>query len=650
MPQRIARSLFTVLVLLHAAMSSGGPAAQSAPAPSPEAVPAVPVAPRLPFYLRGIDLAQPSQHAFKGWPPPELIERPYWMPWGWMTFQRAQLFSQPVVLVLSNPWNRSAQRAMSETFGDKRVLSQMNGGFLSLLVSADRRPDLRERYGSATWPTVVLLLPDGKPMISQANPSGVALPISVGLVKPDAMLFVLDQGRLYFDKWSKVLQGVAEVYEKKVLEDDLKPGAVKETASDAVARWLVGNVDAANGGFGAFPKFLAPGVVELASIREDRMVPALVDPARESLRKLVASPLHDDRDGGFHRMAAAAGFKEIQYEKMLEGNVDWIRELAYALRRGADPEFRAALADTSRFVTSVLARPGGGFYQAQIADSRSDDGGAYWNAESHAAIEPPPVDKLVLSGPNALAGAALLRAGYALDDRALEDAGRAAIDLVLARAYTRGRGVLHVIEPQPEEHRFLVSQADVAFAFIDAYETTGDPRLLDAAKDLVDFAVRNLQAPGESALRDFLPIGPVQGLLKLPKRIVTDNARIARVMLRLAALGQGAEYRDGAYRILSAFAGDLVAYHTKAVEPALAIEEAVREPVVLTVDGNPSDPKTAAWRRAALRVPRVWTVVRTGDSGAPPGLSIAFGGRSAPATRPETLADEISRRVAQDAP
>ena len=74
----------------------------------------------------------------------------------------------------------------------------------------------------------------------------------------------------------------------------------------------------------------------------------------------------------------------------------------------------------------------------QAADPGSPDGGGYWRGETEKT---PPVDPIVLSGPNAAAGAALIRAGHWLDDPQLSSAGRAALDLVYERAYALGQGV-----------------------------------------------------------------------------------------------------------------------------------------------------------------------------------------------------------------
>ena len=98
---------------------------------------AAPIA--LPPYLKGIDLNLPAQAAFKGWPPKEMEERPYWLSWTALSLQRASLFNQPIFLLVTVPWNRSAQRMAQEVLSDPLVLRTLNQNYISLLVSADRR-------------------------------------------------------------------------------------------------------------------------------------------------------------------------------------------------------------------------------------------------------------------------------------------------------------------------------------------------------------------------------------------------------------------------------------------------------------------------------------------------------------------------------
>lgn len=602
-----------------------------------------------PVPLRGIELDRPAQVAFRSWPPPELVERLYALPWMSKSFWRAVLFSRPVALILTVSWNRFAQRLFEETLRDPAVLRALNDGYVTVVVSADRRPDIRERYHTGNWPVVAFLLPNGKPILSPANPQGVALPISFGFEPPDRMLYLLEQGQIYWRKWPRLLVGVGEVWGEREtnLLEPRQEGRVAEEASDALARWLLGSFDAEHGGFEAAPKYVLGGLAEYAALREARFLPALAAPARTTLLKLVDSPLFDHRDGGVHRIAAAPNWGLLQYEKMLEVNAELVRELALALRFwGEDDKLRSALDGTVGFLLRDLARPGGGFYLAQCADPRSKDGGGFWAAPERPS-EAPPVDRLVLSGANATAGAALLRAAARTGDEATERAGREALDLVLARGYEPARGVLRVLEPLPEPFRFLWDQADVAFALADAYETTGERRYLAAAKDIVDFAIHNLAGPGEKIFRDRLPEQAPVGLLANERHPIGPNARLARAMLRLAVHGLGEGYRDRARGILEGYAGDLVPYRTHGIEPALAIEELVRDPVVIRIEGDPARPEVRALRTAALAVPWPWTVVATGPASAAPAAVVEFGTARARVARPAELARQVSEMIRQ---
>jgi uncharacterized protein YyaL (SSP411 family) len=327
---------------------------------------------------------------------------------------------------------------------------------------------------------------------------------------------------------------------------------------------------------------------------------------------------------------------------MLAGNADVLRELTVALRGGDDPALRVAAADTARFITTVLARPGGGFFNAQIADPKSPDGGDYWRAAKPDAA--PPVDRTVFAGSNALAGAALLRAGAVLGDASLEVAGRGALDLVLERAVESGRGASHVIEPDPENERFLATQADVAFALVDAYESTGEPRYLAAATDIAGFVVGNLKVGDETAFRDVLPTANPPGILDMVIRPMGANARLARVLNRLDRLGALPDGRARAEAILANFAADLTVYGVRGIEPALAIEEILGEPVIVKIEGPASSPETRALRRAALTLSRTFTIVATGP-GTTPSATLSYRGAKRQTSDPKRLPHELAGLV-----
>jgi uncharacterized protein YyaL (SSP411 family) len=593
--------------------------------------------PALPFFLEGVDLTQPAQHAFRSWPPEAVRDRAYWLPWSWLTFQRANILRQPVLLVLTVPWSHPAQKVMTDTLSDVAVLRVANESVLMVLVNADRRPDIRDRYRTGNIPALNLLLPNGMPMLSQANPSGLALPISLGYVRPDGLIFALQEGKVYFDRWDSVLAGVASAFEERTRQEPPTAAPVRVEASDFLARWLLGNFDADEGAFAPAPRAIVPWLSEYAALRSARGLPALDAPARSALERVVRSPLRDRRDGGLHRLASLPAWGGIQYEKVLEVQARFLREAAMTLRRGESEEVRGAAGEAIGFLASVLERPGGGFHNAQAADVHSADGGGWWT-EDRSLRAAPPIDRTPLTGANAMAGAALLRAGSILEDSRALEMGRRAIDQVVEHGVLPGRGALHTLDGVGADRRFLESQAETAFGLVDAHESTGDARVLRAAADVADFALRNLSREGEVALRDSLATGAEIGLLASPRWPIEANLRLARALVRLHhhGLGEG-RYLARAGEIVGALAADPASNGVAGIEAALAIEELSREPAVVVVDGPPGSASTEALRRAALRSEVLWTVVRAGDPVAPSRARLSREGKEAYAETPEAL-------------
>jgi len=552
---------------------------------------------RGPSYFDGFDPNVPAPETYRGWPTPEILEQFYGISWSQRAFRRAALFGQPVFFVLTVNWNRAGQELARTALQDAEVLHRLNQGYITVLVNADLRPDIRERYQTGGWPVLAFLLPDGNPMLSRVNERGVAKPITTSAVDRDSLLFLLREASVYWGRQRESLLTGGARWAAEEGPDPPEPGAVQAPASEVMARWLLGNADREQGGFGAGAKYLVPALDEYAGVREARGLPALRAHSRLTLEILVSSPLFDRREGGMHRLATAPDFGKIQYEKMLTGNGQLLRELVGSLRRAESTELRLALKKTAGFIVDKLGRDPSGFYLAQGADPDSDDGGGYWKRGGKG--EPPPVDRLVLSGPNAIAGAAVLRAGLFLDDPQLIARGRSALDLVHEQAVLSGRGVGHAIEPVRDPRVYLTTLADVALAFLDGYETTGQPRDLLAAREIVDFARANLKDPKDTTYRDHLPSPSALGLLVNERRPLRSNVRLARAMLRLALHRQGEVYRDEAVATLANFTGDLSLYGVHGIEAALAVEEAIAEPLRIRIEGPVDAPGASALRRAA---------------------------------------------------
>jgi len=478
-------------------------------------------------------------------------------------------------------------------------------------------------------------------MLSEVNEMGRAKPITTSEVDVDSLSYLLHEGLVYWGRWRGQLMEAGRRWTEDEGPEEFEPGLVEASFSEAMARWLLGNADRVEGGFGAAPKFLVAGLDEYAALRAARGLPAVRGHSRVTLERLVSSPLFDGREGGMHRLAGALSFSQVQYEKLLTGNAQLMRELVWSLRGEESPDLRDALSKTASFVTETLARPEGGFFLAQVADPGSKDGGGYWRGPRTGPA--PPIDRIVLSGANAVAGAALLRAAAWLGDDALAEAGLAALDLVHERAYRPGRGVQHAIEPRGHGGIFLAAQADVALAFLDGYESTGDRRLLEAARDIVDFVGSNLKDPFVPVYLDRLSGRAPIGLLANPRRPLKPNTRMARAMRRLELHGLGESYRTRGVGLLKHFTGDLSLFGVHGVEAALALEEFASEPLRIRIAGKSKAAREL--RRVAVNSPWPWTVILSGPAEGRVVATVSWGDQTREVFDPRRLHETIRELV-----
>jgi len=550
----------------------------------------------------------PVQQQFADWPPPDLLHRNYWFPWSWRTFQRASLFNRPVFLLIDSRWNLNAHHAREELLGDATIQERLNQGYITIYVNADERPDIVERYQTGTMPVMSLLLPSGNPLITKNTPTGEGMPITIGAVDLERMLFLLEQGNIYYDMWTNFLTHVGQEWAGMVEPEDPISGEVDSDASDEMFQWMSANWDRTDGGFGLAPKYLIPGLPEYARIRKARYLPAAAELTANYLPRMLSSPLHDTVHGGVHRMAAGPDWSEIQYEKLLDRNAIFLHQVTLAFLDDPVDTYRQAAIGAGRFIMENLEGPQGGFYLGQTADFESEDGGGYWKDPEQAGTTPE-VDRLVLSASNAQAGAALIRAGIVLDRPEMVASGRRALDRVLKEGYRVGRGVRHVLAPSPSDHIFLETQADVAFFLLSAYQSTGERRYYDASLGLVEFCINNFRLPGEIRFRDHIPDSEPIGLLNTRRMPFRANIQLARTMIRLGHLGAGKQLFLEAEDLLAEYTGSLSMFRNHGVIAGLAVEESMAKPLIVTLLGDPSSEPVQTLRRTAVQSPLSWMIL-----------------------------------------
>ena len=299
-----------------------------------------------------------------------------WYPWGPEAFEKARREGKPIFLSIGYSTCHWCHVMEAETFSDPAMADLMNRSVVSIKVDREERPDVDRvymsyvqwYYGGGGWPLTVMLTPDRKPF------SGATY------LPPDDR-----DGRQGFRSWLTQLSTMWANDRRKLLDAAntgtqmvaAQSGGAARAASAAIARALEqtytdisGSFDAANGGFGAAPKFPRP--VLLNFLLRDYARTGNKRALEMTLQTLVAianGGIHDHLGGGFHRYSTDREWHVPHFEKMLYDQaqlaVSYLE--AYQITKGV--AFAGVARDILDYVARDMRGPEGGFFSAEDADS-----------------------------------------------------------------------------------------------------------------------------------------------------------------------------------------------------------------------------------------------------------------------------------------
>jgi hypothetical protein len=516
------------------------------------------------------------------------------------TIRRALAEDRLLLLVLEVPWSEAAKAANEKVFSDARVIEAVRAGYLPVRVRADIHADVRARYPAEAWPDINILLPDATPLFFMPKEGqGEPRRMTATLLAPASLAQLLNEARVYYE-----VEGAraVEVARKQValIKETARPtsGKIEEPMVQGIATQLQSTFDPEARYFGGPPRLprfdLVEFMIEFGAEQGDPWRTM----GTASLETL-ASKLTDPADGALYRMASGLDWSDPQKEKLLDRNGRLLELQTLAFRVTGRRSFREQALRTAGFLTASLGNADGSFAAGLCA---ACTGGR---------------DGTVLSGANAVAAAALMRAGAALAEPALVERGLAAATFLKERRWRAGRGVAHaVVENEGVLTLYLEDLAETAMAFIGAYEVTGQRAWLDAAADIAKVAVSNLRDAGTGALADRVADPAAPGLLRYPLFPLEANSHMARVLVRLFWLSGERRYSDAARDILKAFAESYRRAPLVMPSYGLAAYEYHFPPIRVVVAARAGEPAGDALRRAALGAEFPFVTVLTLDPAA----------------------------------
>ncbi|MBI5597175.1 MAG: thioredoxin domain-containing protein [Elusimicrobia bacterium] len=298
-----------------------------------------------------------------------------WYPWGEEAFAKARSEGKPLFLSIGYATCHWCHVMEHESFEDVETARVLNSSFVAVKVDREERPDVDRLYMAAAngagwgggWPLNLFLTPDLKPFYG-----GTYFPPEARWGRPSFVEVLGHVARTWSEQRAEVEADAGRLAEAVAAHAAESGERAKPEAGwpAALTASLAQGYDEAHGGFGSAPKFPMPVnlrfLLDEAGRTGDKRALEL---AAGALRAMGRGGVYDQVGGGFYRYSVDEAWRVPHFEKMLYDNAQLIVVLLQAYQGTRDAEFSRLARETLDYCLRDLARPEGGFYSAEDADS-----------------------------------------------------------------------------------------------------------------------------------------------------------------------------------------------------------------------------------------------------------------------------------------
>ena len=243
-----------------------------------------------------------------------------WRDWSKDSFQAAKESEKLILLDLTASWCHWCHVMDETTYSNPDIIRRIQADFIPIRVDIDKRPDVSERYNRGGFPTTAFLSCKGE------NIWGTTY------IPPEDMRRIIES-ILAAKKNGEIDRALAKV---RMPYLDI-PSKGKKSVGDATKEDLeslfeeiLTAYDHEHGGFGDEPKFPHPDVAELMTDRYSRTNnECLAGIVRHTLNG-ISEGLYDEIDGGVFRYSVTRDWMVPHYEKMLDTNSGFLKNLIHA--------------------------------------------------------------------------------------------------------------------------------------------------------------------------------------------------------------------------------------------------------------------------------------------------------------------------------
>jgi len=303
-----------------------------------------------------------------------------WYAWGEEAFAKAVMEDKPVFLSIGYATCHWCHVMERESFEDQEVAGILNAHFIPVKVDREERPDVDALYMTASqmlsgiggWPLNVFLTPGKQPFFAMTY-----IPRERRFGNPGIIEILTEIGRLWSEERSRILSTAGTVTAQLSRETG-KGRRIPRTVPDTAFDEILLRFDARDGGFGTAPKFPLPHLLlfllRYSQLKGEERAISMVD---KTLRSMAMGGLYDQLGSGFHRYSTDSHWLVPHFEKMLYDQALHILAYTDAYQLTGNDWFGTIARDCLEYVLREMTAPEGGFFSAQDADTKGEEGGYY---------------------------------------------------------------------------------------------------------------------------------------------------------------------------------------------------------------------------------------------------------------------------------
>jgi uncharacterized protein YyaL (SSP411 family) len=305
----------------------------------------------------------------------------HWYPWGEEAFHLAKQLDKPIFLSIGYATCHWCHVMERESFCDQAIAALLNKTFICIKVDREELPEVDNLYmefaqalmsTGGGWPLNVILTPDLKPFYAMTYLPPINSQGMMGLKETTERIQELWNSQ---DRHHILIQAdqVVDLFKEAVIVQGENIPTIQDVSLGVEA--LLSMADTAYGGRRGSPKFPLSYQLEFlmqyAQLKED---PRSLFFSQLTLEMMQRGGIYDHLGGGFSRYSIDDKWLIPHFEKMLCDNAILAKTYIEGYKLTKEMAFKIVACETLDYILREMAHPKGGFYSAQDADSKGEEG------------------------------------------------------------------------------------------------------------------------------------------------------------------------------------------------------------------------------------------------------------------------------------